>query len=89
METVQETQKPELVGHVGRARELASRLTADQLTLDLCNDFDAAVEFAACEGRSVAQAIAEFFEEQGGPALIELKKLTVPAVSLPAPKLPV
>ncbi|MES1262483.1 MAG: HDOD domain-containing protein [Acidobacteriota bacterium] len=89
MEVVHERRFPELAAHEHRVSHLVSRLPAHGLAFEVCHDFDAAAEFAACEGRSLAQAIAEFFEAPGSAAQAELQQLVVPAVSFTPSQLPV
>jgi putative nucleotidyltransferase with HDIG domain len=53
---------------------------------DLCAAFDQAVEFAACEGRSIRESVAEFFDEEDwGPAQAKLAEIVRPA-AVPSPK---
>jgi putative nucleotidyltransferase with HDIG domain len=83
-------------GHQQRVRELSRRLTPmvaspAECIFELCNDFDEAVEFAALEGRSSAEAVALFLREAEGPATPEFIRLAgratecfeIPTGSLP------
>jgi putative nucleotidyltransferase with HDIG domain len=56
---------------------------------ELCSAFDEAVEFAACEGKSVAAGIREFLDEDWGPSLGALRKLVTPAAPFVPERLPV
>jgi putative nucleotidyltransferase with HDIG domain len=57
--------------------------------IELCLAFDQAVEFAACEDKPVSTAIAEFLQEDWGPAQVALRKLVVPSEPFVPSKLPV
>jgi putative nucleotidyltransferase with HDIG domain len=55
----------EAEAHSRRVAHLTRRLTARaplaaERAFELCEDFDAAAEFAACEGRSIQEGISEF-----------------------------
>jgi|GEM_PF-177528 len=87
----------ELAAHCLRVSELARRFTG-KLSLpsdrasELCAGFDEAVESAACEGRSIADAISEFVLDGWGPERIALAGIAgyfSPAVHLSARTMPV
>jgi putative nucleotidyltransferase with HDIG domain len=82
----------ESVAHGRRVAELSSRMK-DARAVRLCAAFDEAVEFSACEGISIAEAITEFFREESGPGHRELLQIVAGAAkgrALPAKyKLPV
>jgi putative nucleotidyltransferase with HDIG domain len=71
---------------------IAPRLSADTSVADakeLCGAFDEAVEFAACEGKSVVAAITDFLGEDWGPSQHALKDLVIPPMIFVPSKLPV
>jgi putative nucleotidyltransferase with HDIG domain len=87
----------ELEGHGRRVAALSKKLVAGlgdppEQVLELCDAFDAAVEFAALEGMSVAEAIGDFVEEgvfAGSNALARLDGLRPRGVDIAAMSLPV
>ncbi len=67
----------ESAAHCQRVAELAQRLIAQMplpadRALELCTGFDEAVEGAACEGRSIDEAISEFILDGWGPERVAL-----------------
>jgi putative nucleotidyltransferase with HDIG domain len=100
MNPISDTARPESNAHNRRVEALVSSLTphlppdtGEPEAFELCSAFDQAVEFAACEGKPVPAAIAEFLEEDWGPAAAmqkaALKKLVLPAAPFVPFKLPV
>lgn len=86
-------QQPETAAHGRRVTELARRMMpllpvpspvpADRV-LEVCEEFDQAVEFAAFEGRSIPAALAEFFEENPGPEYGLLPRIAGGDLSVPS-----
>jgi putative nucleotidyltransferase with HDIG domain len=56
---------------------------------EICASFDEAVEFAAWEGRSIAEAVTEFFDGDAGVGEAELRRIVVGTGPLAAQRLPV
>jgi putative nucleotidyltransferase with HDIG domain len=65
-------EQAETVGHWRRVAELSARLPGADAT-ELCAALDDAVEFAACEGKSIAEAIREFLADGWGNARPDLQ----------------
>jgi putative nucleotidyltransferase with HDIG domain len=63
--------QPETAAHERRVAALSSRMK-DARARELCAAFDEAVEFSACEGISIAEAMAGFFREEADPGQAEL-----------------
>ena len=72
MEALAGIRRPELAAHQERSRHLVSRLGGDRQYEEICADLDRAVEFSACEGRSVADAIAGYLGDLSGAARAQL-----------------
>ncbi len=64
----------ESAAHRRRVAELSSRVK-DTRAVRSCAAFDEAVEFSACEGISIAEAITRFLREDAGPGQTELLRV--------------